>query len=310
MYYILYGDDTSRLQQKLDTIKKKHKIQNFVRFDASNTPQDEVLNELDSMTIFDEMKMVCLEQCSFLSSKNTTHYELEPFVKRAKEEAYVVVMIYEGNKLDQRKKLVKQLMEASTVISCIALDEQSQRSYIQESLKKQGLHMAPDALRWFCQRVGFDALRIDSEIYKLKTYSDSVTLKDVQALVTPEPVSDVFKMVDALFAKNTIRLLAFYRNFRKQNMEPMAIIGLLASQVRFLFQVHVCMDQSMSKDQIASMLKAHLYRVQINMQKAQNFTSEELLEQLELLGTLDQQMKMGIVDKDEGFERFILKLAG
>lgn len=308
MYYILYGEDVSRIQQKLDTIRKKHKIQNFIRLNAAETSQEDVLNELDSITIFDEGKLVCLDHCSFLSAKNTTHYELKPFLKRVGEESLILVMIYEGNKLDQRKKMVKDLMEVSTVISCIALDEQSQRAYIQDALKKHGLHMVPDALRWFCQRAGLDALRIDSEIYKLKTYSDTITLEDVKALVVPEPVSDVFKMVDALFAKNKIRLLAFYRNFRKQNMEPMAILGLLASQVRFLFQVHVCMDQAMGKEQIASLLKAHPYRVQINMKKAQNFTSEELLDQLELLGTLDQQMKMGIVDKDEGFERFILTI--
>lgn len=94
-----------------------------------------------------------------------------------------------------------------------------------------------------------------------------IHLEDVQALVTPEQVNDVFKMVDALFSKNGVRLLAFYRNFRKQNMEPVAIIGLLASQVRFLFQVRVCMNQAMTKEEIASFLKAHPYRVQINMKR-------------------------------------------
>lgn len=67
------------------------------------------------------------------------------------------------------------------------------------------------------------------------------------------------------------------------------------------------MDQAMTKEKIASFLKAHPYRVQINMKKAQSFTNEELLDQLETLATLDQEMKMGRIDKDEGFENMILK---
>lgn len=307
MFYILYGDDTSRIQQKIETIQKKHKIDNVIHYDALIQSQDQVLQEMDSISIFDEIKMICLHHSMFLSSKNTTHYELDPFLKRKGEEGYILVFICESAKLDQRKKAVKALMEISTVFSCIALDEQSQRSYVLEQLKKEHLQMDADALRWFCQRVGVDAMRIDSEIYKLKTYNDVIRLEDVKALIAPEPVNDVFKMVDALFSKNAIRLLAFYRNFRKQNMEPVAIIGLLASQVRFLFQVRVCMDQSMSKEEIASFLKAHPYRVQINMKKAQNFTSDELLEQLETLASLDQEMKMGRIDKDEGFENMVLK---
>lgn len=42
------------------------------------------------------------------------------------------------------------------------------------------------------------------------------------------------------------------------------------------------------------------------MQRAYNFTSDELLEKLSILAKLDQDMKMGLVDKDEGFEQFIL----
>ena len=75
-------------------------------------------------------------------------------------------------------------------------------------------------------------------------------------------------MVDALFERNALRLLAYYRNFRKLNMEPVAINGLLSGQIRFLFQVRVLMDQGNSKEEIAKRLKAHPYRVQINMQRA------------------------------------------
>lgn len=310
MNYILHGQDTNRISQKISALKKKYEVtDNVISFDASNTDQDIILNEMDSLSIFDDRKMIVVQNATFLSSKDTTKCNAEFFLERSsQDDALIVVYCVPSDKLDTRKKVVKQMVEKSTVHPCVALDEKSQASYIREQLKKMDIQMDFDAQKWFMSRVGLDVLRIDQELYKLQTYSSHITLDAVQNLMTVEPLNDVFKMVDALFEKNALRLLAYYRNFRKLNMEPVAINGLLSSQIRFLFQVRVLMDQSMNKEEIASVLKAHPYRVQINMQRAYSFSADELLEKLSLLASLDQNMKMGLVDKDEGFEQFILEM--
>lgn len=59
---------------------------------------------------------------------------------------------------------------------------------------------------------------------------------------------------------------------------------------------------------ISQELKANPYRVKLNMQKAMRFSSEALLYNLSLLADFDQQMKMGKIDKDDGFEYFCLNL--
>lgn len=310
MNYILHGIDLNRITQKLNAIKNKHHIKDsVVNFDATNVSQDVILNEIDSMSIFDDTKMIVVENATFLSSKDSTKYDVEQFIERSsKDEAVIVVFCCPSEKLDTRKKVVKQLVSLSSVYACISLDDKSVPGYVREQMQELDLKMDLDAQKWFISRIGTDVLRIRQELIKLRTYSSHITLSDVQALVSPEPLNDVFKMVDALFEKNSLRLLAYYRNFRKLNMEPVAINGLLSSQIRFLFQVRVLMDQSYSKDEIARALKAHPYRVQINMQRARSFSADELLEQLSILATLDQNMKMGLVDKDEGFEYFILNM--
>ena len=307
MNYILHGHDEGRVKQKINALKTKHHIQNVIVFDATDDEQQDVFNEMDTISIFDDDKMIVIENATFLSSKDTTKYDIKGFIDRStNDESVILVFCCPSDKLDTRKKAVKALISKSTVYPCIALDEKSLPGYINEELKKLNLKMDRDAIKWFSARAGFDALRIEQELIKFKTFNDHITLKDVQDLMVCEPLNDVFKMVDALFERNALRLLAYYRNFRKLNMEPVAINGLLSGQIRFLFQVRVLMDQGNSKEEIAKRLKAHPYRVQINMQRAYNFTSDELLEELSILAKLDQDMKMGLVDKDEGFEQFIL----
>lgn len=307
MNYILHGHDEGRVKQKINALKTKHHIQNVIVFDATDDEQQDVFNEMDTISIFDDDKMIVIENATFLSSKDTTKYDIKGFIDRStNDESVILVFCCPSDKLDTRKKAVKELVSKSTAYPCIALDEKSLPGYINEELKKLNLKMDRDAIKWFSARAGFDALRIEQELTKFKTFNDHITLKDVQDLMVCEPLNDVFKMVDALFERNALRLLAYYRNFRKLNMEPVAINGLLSGQIRFLFQVRVLMDQGNSKEEIARRLKAHPYRVQINMQRAYNFTSDELLEKLSILAKLDQDMKMGLVDKDEGFEQFIL----
>lgn len=307
MNYILHGHDEGRVKQKINALKTKHHIENVIVFDATDDEQQDVFNEMDTISIFDDDKMIVIENATFLSSKNTTKYDIQGFIDRStNDESVILVFCCPSDKLDTRKKVVKELVSKSTVYPCIALDEKSLPGYINEELKKLNLKMDRDAIKWFSARAGFDALRIEQELIKFKTFNDHITLKDVQDLMVCEPLNDVFKMVDALFERHALRLLAYYRNFRKLNMEPVAINGLLSGQIRFLFQVRVLMDQGNSKEEIARRLKAHPYRVQINMQRAYNFTSDELLEKLSILAKLDQDMKMGLVDKDEGFEQFIL----
>ena len=63
-----------------------------------------------------------------------------------------------------------------------------------------------------------------------------------------------------------------------------------------------------NKNEIAQELHAHPYRVQVNQERAYDFDLDQLLDQLVQLATFDQEMKMGMVDKDEGFEQFVLRL--
>lgn len=308
MIYILYGKDQSMVSKKISAIKKKHHIQeNINRYDALTDPMANVLADLDTYSIFDDAKMIVVEHCTFLSSKNTTDYDVDSFLLR-KDTDVILVLICPNDKLDGRKKKVKELSDCSTLYSCIALDEKSQKIFVQEQLKEYGLKVDYKTLDWMTARMGLDPLCIENEIEKISIYSKSPTFEDVKALLTVEPMNDIFKMVDAFFSQNGILLLAYYRNFRKLNMQPVAIVALLASQIRFLFQVRVLMDEGMAQDGIAKALKANPYRVKINMQKAMRFTSETLLHHLSLLACFDQDMKMGKVDKDEGFEQFCLNM--
>lgn len=70
MFYILYGKDKSMVSLKKRAIQIKHHIEDCIlEFDATKDDCSLVLSEMDSMSIFDENKLIIIENATFLSSK-------------------------------------------------------------------------------------------------------------------------------------------------------------------------------------------------------------------------------------------------
>ena len=93
----------------------------------------------------------------------------------------------------------------------------------------------------------------------------------------------------------------------KTNEEPIKIIILLASQFRIMYQTKELLKRGMSKNDIASTLKIHPYRVEIAMQQGRKYDSKTLLKYLNNLADLDINIKTVKTNKYLALEMFILK---
>ena len=307
MIQILYGTDDSRLTQKKAQLRDKYKDADKIDIDCVKDGADALFAAIDSVDLFSSQKLIFADNASFLSSKNTTDIDPNEVLKRQDTE-HILVLIVHAEKLDQRKKAVKQLSKTAALVPCKSLDARSQSQYLSETLERYGVRVDRDSFNWLTSHIGMDPLRIEKEVEKLSIFDPHPGFEDVKKLVTIEPVDNVFVMTDALFEKNGLRLLAAYRNFRDQSMEPLAIVMLLAGQVRFLFQVRILMDDGVSSDEAARILQVHPYRAKRAMENASRFSAEELMDILEQLAGLEQSMKTDTMDKDAGFEMFCIKL--
>lgn len=307
MLYILYGEDENRMEYKLETIKKKEQCDQTDRYDCLKDGKDVIENALESLSLFAQKPMVILEHATFIGAKNDTPLDPARIDARIADDK-VIVLLAPVKKPDSRKKAVKSLTGKAVLIDCMPLDEKSQPGEIKAMMKERGMKMEPKAFSWFCENAGFSSAQLASQLDKLALYADCLKLEDVQALTSVEPTKNVFKMTDALFNRDRPRLLELYRNFRFQNMEPQAILGLLASQIRFVYQVRVMMDEGYSKERMMEELGASSGRIWNTMKNAQHFRADQLLENLSLLSNLDESIKRGLVEKDTAFENFILQI--
>ena len=79
---------------------------------------------------------------------------------------------------------------------------------------------------------------------------------------------------------------------------------MLASQFRLMLQVKLMYKKGYSEKDMASTLAVHPYRVKLAL--SSNYDENELIKSIKKLYQLDFDIKTGKIDKNFGFELFLL----
>ncbi|WP_439749950.1 hypothetical protein, partial [Ileibacterium valens] len=109
MIAIIYGDDPSRMQYKLDHLRNEFKPDVYLRLDATKDEPRDFYAETVSVSLFPERKMIVLANADFLSANEQSHgYDLDKIADLDLDDGWIVYML-EKPKLDGRKKKVKEL---------------------------------------------------------------------------------------------------------------------------------------------------------------------------------------------------------
>src|SRR5690625_3789235 len=178
--YLIHGNEKfliERVRQVfLDSVLTPEEKQfNFGKFDMETTPIDRAVEEALSAPFFGEKRLVFVENSLFLTAERTkAEIEhdlkwLEEYVERPSPDS-VMVLFAPYEKLDQRKKIVKNLKKNAKVLSTMALSEKETRNYVEEILQRESYHMTPEAINLLLQLTGSHLSTTLKELKKLMLY--------------------------------------------------------------------------------------------------------------------------------------------
>ena len=159
-----------------------------------------------------------------------------------------------------------------------------------------------------------DITKLENEIIKLKTYKckeKTINEKDVLDLCVAKlgDASELtFSFSRSLAEKDKKRALEKYRELLNYNIEPLSIVGLLASQIRIIYQVKCLKDEGLNNNEIATKLDVKPYRVTKTLELTDYYTFKELLNLMISLQKIDLQIKTTSVDANSLVELFILNI--
>lgn len=321
-FYVVYGKDRYRMEQFIELLKNKmfssdEQNMGIVKFDTSETPLEEIVLEAESPSFFLDKKLIIVRDssimCAATRDSNKVEHNADALMKYMEfplESSVLLFAVY-SEKLDERKKLVKQMKDRRCVVHFPELDHSQLKQWLVKLASDQSRILHTDAVELLISRVGISMQQLSQELNKLCLHvgnEGEITLELVKHLTTATVEEDVFSLVDAIVNVKLTQALSMYRQLLIRKEEPIKLVALIARQLRMMLQIKELEQHHYTPQQMASTLGAHPYSVKLAADKARQYETKQLGLLISSLADLDYGMKTGQIDKALGLELYILSL--
>ncbi|MBT2690289.1 DNA polymerase III subunit delta [Bacillus sp. ISL-47] len=319
--YLLYGTEPYLINETKQllinyVLSPEEADFNLSTYDLEETPIDTALEDAETFPFMGERRLIFLHNPVFLTSEKSKAKiehnlaKLEAYIKEPAPYS-VVVLAASSEKLDDRKKLTKQLKKTAAVLEAKKLNEGELKTWIRERAALNGVQIDEAAVELVLTLAGTNLFILTSEIDKLALYANDTKRIDeqmVEKMVSRSLEQNIFSLVDKIVHRKIEEALRIYYDLLKQNEEPIKILSVITGQFRLIYQVKELARRGYGQQQIAGYLKIHPFRVKLAAGQAQLFGDEELTIIMSLLADADYQMKTGGMNKTMLIEMFLFRL--
>ena len=315
MIFVIYGEESFLMEQKLQSLKKEYDCNednmNISTYRANEDSLEEVYEDLITPPFLTDKKMVVLKNPYFLTTKKVKkdNNELEYFEKcLINSEAVIFVIYHVGKDFDERKKIVKNLRKQAQFFEIDKVNHYKLSDSTRQAIRRRDATIDDDALELLLSRLGDSLNNVALEVEKLCLYSKHITYDIVDELVSKPLDENVFALTSAILQKDRRKMFSIYHDLMILNEEPIKLIVLIAGQMRLIYQVKLLDRKGYNDKEIGKILGVNPYRLKYVRQEGKDFDLNELLQCLDDLSRLDVEIKTGKMDKKMGLELFMVRI--
>ena len=316
MNFVIYGDERLLMDDKLKELKERYHCStddmNYSVYDPSENSMSMILEDLRTLPFLTDYKMVVITHPLFLTSskqKEVSEQDLKAFIDYIEQDnpTSILVIFHEGT-FDERRKVMKSLRKHAQVFQMEKMDSHSVYKVTREMIMQKGAKIDNDALNLLLSRTGDNLFEISHQVEKLTLYTQHIRMEDVDALVAAPLEENVFALTNAILAHDMAKTMGIYKDLMVTNHEPIALIALIATSLRHLYEVKLLSRKGYNDREIAKMTGINPRAIYPIRKNGEKFEINELLAKLNELSQLDVKIKTGLIDKQRGLELFLLHM--
>lgn len=300
--YLLISPSKSIIDKKIDElINNGFKEGEVTTYDLEEDSITTLLEDADTISFLSPNKVIIGN--NFNLDIDTTY-----LFKYLDNPNSNVLLILTASKLDERKKIGKELKQK---INYLKLDLDS-KDIIKDILKDKKIDFK--VINTLEEYFNDDKERLISECEKLKLAflnDKEITYNKAEdIIIKPLNNSDnlSFSLVRNIALKDKKAALLNYQELLSYNIESYALMGLLESQYRLLYQVKVLNKKNISYNDIAKILEVHPFRVKKTLELVRYYSLKDISNILKDLALNDYKMKSGLIEADMLIDMLILNI--
>ncbi len=322
MIYLIYGNQGPSIKSKIRKTceaflgQEKPDELNYIKLDGHNSVVQDAVDECKYVALGYEKKVVSLENCYFLLKpkprnkiESDQNYDelLDYVTNNYQDNDACLILSVCSSSIDEKGALYKAIKEHANILQIVDPDEKGWNEYVKAYLNKHEVVIDRDAMMELAARTENDVGLFQNYVEILSLYTDHVRYKDVILMVNKPLEDNAFLIFNLLIDKRNAEAVNLFRDLLVKGFQPITLVNQLAGQFRLLSEVSYLARKRMSKDDIASELKIKPGRVYILSKHLATVSDSAIKRALEDLYQLDFDIKSGQIDRNYGFELFLLK---
>ncbi len=308
--YLIESEDTLSLNNEISKIIKNNDFTNaeINIYDIEETLLEKALEDLDTYSFLSEKKVVIIKNIESIK-ESEFEKDIEHLIKYIDNPNPDNLLIITARKLKSDLKLSKKL-KTKCQISKI---EVNPKTFIKQQFKDYKI--SQDTINLLEEYCLGDMTKIYNECEKLKNYKSKekeITKEDIIELVMKKLGDSkdlVFSFTRSLAERDRKTSLKKYKELLTYNIEPLSFIGLLAGQIRIIYQVKILEKRNLRDKEIADILEEKSdYRIKKTREITRMYSEEELLNLMKKLSEIDLKIKTVDTNPNQEIELFIINI--
>lgn len=158
-------------------------------------------------------------------------------------------LVLTGRRLDLRTRLAAAIQKKGMLLRFDRLEADSLKESLLAAAKEQSVRLQPEAISLLMALVGDDFRQLIYNVEKAALFvggREEISAKDIEALVGETRVRSIFQLTDAVSGRDLDVALRCLASLLGSGEEPLAIIGMLARQIRLLVRAKGLQEQAVT----------------------------------------------------------------
>ncbi|WP_432409261.1 DNA polymerase III subunit delta [Wukongibacter sp. M2B1] len=324
--YLFFGREKYLINKGMELVKDRYfsntndESFNYNFYDGINDDIDVVLNSCETLPFMGEKRIVIVKSKeTFSGNKSAMGKEGEEklinYVPNIPDTTCLIFIA--GEKIDKRKKLVKEIKSNGKVIEFDKLDKISLLKWIQKVLKSNHKGISKTALEGLVNSLGYldrdsssTLYDVENEVKKLCNYiadKEMIELSDIEKIMTKPLENNIFLLVDSVANKNSNLALKMFNQMLIGGEPEGRILHMIVRQFKILNRVKIMIDRGYTASAIAPKISLPQYIAKKYVKQSNGFSAKDILKILNLAAESERKIKTGKIQSKLAIEMLIIE---
>ena len=312
--YLICSDSIRLIDDEIKKIVGENK---YEVFDLNNCSIDDVLEEANYFSLFDEKKYIVVKNAIIFTSpkkkeeeEDTVSKKDEVLLKYLESPNYNNILIFTLNgKANSNKKIVKIIKEQYHYIEVGNLKPRDIYDKVDSLLKNKGYKADKNIIYYIINNSLNNYDLAYNGVQKIDLYYKKgcvLKLDDVSNIVSKVMEDNNFKFIDAVLSRNIKEVFKIYDDLMIQKVEPIMLLSMIAKDLRMILLVKNLANKNSKAEIMKSLGIKYDFQYDKYLSNSYNFSDDFLENKLIELCDLDYKIKRGKVSNKLGLQLFLL----